>query len=339
MVHVAENRLNVAIAGEEKAIADVGQYQSAVDRWESEVKRLSGLVGQGVVDKQVLSESEKQLKSNVSRATLPRPASPRPPHWCKSACADVAKSRIDVDAARAKAKVAQADVQRYAAMVSYTKLTAPYDGIVVVRNANTGDFVQPAGGDQSVTPDPAGQPTGAARRCLSWLAPIWCACLSTFPKSMPTMCRKARKHTCTCRRWKTPISMPRSRARPGRSTCARRTLRAEIDLPNSDSRLLPGMYAYAMATIKRTDVLALPVRAVSQVGNQNFCYRLEDGKAVRTIIQTGPSDGKFIEVANKQVNNAWQPFSGDEQIIVGDLAEISDGQAVEVVSSIPENQG
>ena len=35
--------------------------------------------------------------------------------------------------------------------MSYTSLTATYDGIVVVRNANTGDFVQPAGGDKSVS--------------------------------------------------------------------------------------------------------------------------------------------------------------------------------------------
>ncbi len=149
MVKVAENRLKVAEAQVVKAKADVGQYQSAVERWESEVERLTGLVAQRVVDKQVLSESEKQLKSNISAREAAQAGTLAAEALEAERRADLAKSRVDVDAARAKYTVIVAEVQRYAALASYTKLTAPYDGIVVVRNANTGDFVQPAGGDQS----------------------------------------------------------------------------------------------------------------------------------------------------------------------------------------------
>ena len=49
-------------------------------------------------------------------------------------------------AASGKVKVAQAEEQRLAALVGYTKIVAPYDGRVVVRNANTGDFLQIGGG-------------------------------------------------------------------------------------------------------------------------------------------------------------------------------------------------
>ena len=66
-VEVERSNVNVAAAQVKKADADVGSYQSAVERWESEVNRLTRLVGERVVDKQVLDESQKQLKSNISQ--------------------------------------------------------------------------------------------------------------------------------------------------------------------------------------------------------------------------------------------------------------------------------
>ena len=45
--------------------------------------------------------------------------------------------------------MAEADERKAAAMLAYTKVTAPYDGVVTVRNANTGDYVQAVTGDKS----------------------------------------------------------------------------------------------------------------------------------------------------------------------------------------------
>jgi hypothetical protein len=39
--------------------------------------------------------------------------------------------------------------------------------------------------------------------------------------------------------------------------------------------------------IERPDVRALPVTAVTQIGNQTYCYLVVSGKAVRTAVQTG----------------------------------------------------
>ncbi len=63
--------------------------------------------------------------------------------------ADLDKAKVDVDVAGAKLDVAVADEKRVEALYGYTKLLAPYNGIVVLRNANTGDFVLPATGDPS----------------------------------------------------------------------------------------------------------------------------------------------------------------------------------------------
>ena len=66
-----------------------------------------------------------------------------------------------------------------------------------------------------------------------------------------------------------------------------RTLRAEIDLPNPNSQLLPGMYAYAKVIIERPGVRALPLTALTHCGEKTYCWKYENGQAVRTEIQTG----------------------------------------------------
>ncbi len=115
-----------------------------------------------------------------------------------------------------------------------------------------------------------------------------------------------------------------------------RTLRAEIDLPNTDSQLLPGMYAYAKVIIERPAVRALPLAALTHSGDQTYCWRYENGHAVRTEVQTGVSDGDWIEVTNWQLpptasgEDPWAPVSGSEQVIMGDLTILAEGSPVEI---------
>ena len=51
--------------------------------------------------------------------------------------------------AEAALKVAESEEKRLQAWVDYLVLPAPYDGMIVARNANTFDFVLPAKGDPS----------------------------------------------------------------------------------------------------------------------------------------------------------------------------------------------
>ena len=63
----------------------------------------------------------------------------------------------------------------------------------------------------------------------------------------------------------------------------------------------------------------------------------KDGHAQRTEIQTGVSDGEWMEVTNLQrptasnLDHPWKPVNGSEQVILGDLSILADGAPVEVV--------
>ena len=60
--------------------------------------------------------------------------------------AGLAKAKVDVSVARADLTVAESEARRLKAWVGYLTLPAPYDGVIVARNANTGDFVLPLAG-------------------------------------------------------------------------------------------------------------------------------------------------------------------------------------------------
>ena len=113
-----------------------------------------------------------------------------------------------------------------------------------------------------------------------------------------------------------------------------RTLEAEIDLPNPQDALLPGMYAYGKIEIERHKVWTIPNSAILQIGNQTCCYLVHNGEAVRMQIQSGVSDGKYTEVLKRRAfptsdePGDWEDFSASEQVIAGDLSEITDRKQV-----------
>ncbi len=95
------------------------------------------------------------------------------------------------------------------------------------------------------------------------------------------------------------------------------------------------MYVNAKVLVQRSNVYALPQQALMVSGNQTYCYLLQDGKAVKTPVQAGISDGTWVEVDQMKIDDPWVKVTGDEDVILGDLSELTDGQTVKAV----EKQG
>lgn len=338
LVDVAKSNWSVATAQVQQAKDNVGKYEAAVERWESEVKRLTGLAAQKVVDKQVLDESQKQLKSNRADRDAARTAIVAAEATDLARKAEYAKSQVDVAAAKARAKVSHADAQRLAALVSYTRITAPYDGIVVVRNANTGDFVQPGSGDQSA-------PRASADQSGARGTPIYVVARTDLVRIYVDVSEKDANFVSKGTKARVRVQaledteIEGSLTRTSWSLNVRsRTLRTEIDLPNRDGRLRPGMYAYGMVLIERPNVRTLPLATIVQIGNHNCCFMYQDGKAVKTPLQTGITEGAWTEVTKKLVNGAWIDVTGSEKVILGELSEIGDDQAVQLATTPLKNE-
>jgi multidrug efflux pump subunit AcrA (membrane-fusion protein) len=395
-VLVAEADVKVAKALLKVAKATWQQYKSEAVRWESEVMRLRTEVDRGVVDPQVLLESENRLRAcNAAR---------------EAAAADITKADADVESkqaalgedmvavkvAKEDVDVAESDWKRLGAWADagpgkkpYIKLFAPFDGVVVARNANTWDFVLPGAGDPSADKNaPYLSPSGQA-------APIYVVDRTDVLRIFIDVPEHSANYVHIGS--KAIVLIKAFRDQPIVGTVTRtswalnvdsRTLRAEIDLPNTgspipddvpqvvhdaiskvklpktESQILPGMYAYGKVIIERPKARVLPKSALMQVGDKTFCFAYEDDKAVLTEIQTGISDGKWVEVTNRRrrtpadtgvqnvsfrrkaedgkaprdEDDAWMPFDGTERIILGDLSILTDGETVKVASEAESSE-
>src|SRR5438552_2984171 len=113
-----------------QASSEIKQAEAAVLRWQADLKhaesqyeRLARVGRSGVLDKEQVDETGLAFET---------------------AQAAVAKAQADVDVAKARLAVAKADRVHVQTLLQYTKIPAPFDGVVTWRNVNTRDFVQPA---------------------------------------------------------------------------------------------------------------------------------------------------------------------------------------------------
>ncbi len=363
VVKVAGADVKAAEARLEEAKAILDQYEAAVKRWDVQVRRLRREVDRGIVDPQVLTETERQWEASIASRNAAKATILKADAELLSRQAYLEQSEVNVKVAQADLGVATSDAKRMDAWVGYLDLIAPYDGIVVARNANTWDFVSPNAGDPTANPraphlSPSGNsapiyvidrtdivrvfvdiPEQDANYVRGDTRPVKndgkagsgdgtkANVLVRAYRDQPIEVQEGKKVSVTRTSWALNVKS--------------RTLRAEIDLKNPGSQILPGMYAYGKVIISRPGAFSLPMKAISHVGEKTYYWKYEDGKAVRTEVQTGINDGEFIEVTNRQTadSNDWKPIDGTEQVILADdPAILTDGLAVAVGSATPEKK-
>jgi HlyD family secretion protein len=329
-VSVAERNREVARAETKQALAKIREVQASVERWQIEVKRLDA--ASQSVNREVYLEACKQLEAEKAALDAAEAFAEAARAREQMREAQVAKAEADRDAAKAQVVVDEDEVQRLHALVDYEKIRAPYDGIVVVRNVNNGDYVEPRYGDESAPL--SGKESVTPTRGT----PLYVVARTDMVRIFVDVPEVEANYVNDGTRGRVRIPAHEEYEIEGKVVrhswaldVRSRTRRVEIDLPNPDHQLLPGMYAYGIIDIERKGVWALPRAAVIQKGNQNICYVYEDGKAVETPVQTGLANDTYIEVLRKQVKGKWTGFTGEEIVILGELAQLRDGEKVRVV--------
>jgi multidrug efflux pump subunit AcrA (membrane-fusion protein) len=289
-----------------QAEAEIRQARAALLRAQAEQSykktqygRLSRVSGRGVIDREIKEESRFSFEA---------------------AQAAVAKAQADIAVAEARLRVARKARDYTQTLLQYTKIRAPFDGVITKHNINDGDLVQP----------PAGR-KGEALFVVDQEDPV--RVFVNVPELEAVWVRrkdKARVRNQALRGQEFTGTVTRTARALDPTT---RTLRTEIDLPNPEGKLLPGMYVDVTIVMEHPNVWALPASAVVLTEEGSYCYRLKAGKVVRTPLQIGLSGGKLIEVLKKRVKpskgseDAWEDFTGQEEI-VRDPTGLSDGQPV-----------
>ena len=142
LVVVAQRSVENAEAEVVEAKDNVEHCEADRKRWQTEVDRMTEAVRDKYVDKEFLTEIQRTLEVSIAAKNAAKAA-------VNARDADLAMAKANWVKAGIQVKVAEAEERTAKALLDYTQITAPYDGVVTVRNANKGDYVQSATGDKS----------------------------------------------------------------------------------------------------------------------------------------------------------------------------------------------
>jgi len=325
-LNAAEANIDTVKAQVKEAEAGIAQVEAEVRRWESEYARAKYLVSKNVYDKQTMDESMHQMEA--SKAGLDK-AKAKYVSMKAAAIESVAKrdkARADVEAAKAKVDVTEADDREYAAWLDYQNIRAPYDGVITERNIHTGHFVHPGS---------EGSSHKAAHPLFDMVRMDLMRITIQVPEADAVLVKNGTPANISIQGLlDQEISAKVTRYSWSLDDHAR-TLWVEIHLPNPKEELRPGMYAYANIMAELPNALVVPLDAVVDEGDRCYCCIVQDGKVVRTTVKTGYRTDTVVQLLKKQGRPSdsgkaadWVDFKGNEAIVARNPKALLDGQNV-----------
>jgi RND family efflux transporter MFP subunit len=300
----AEAKIRQAEAGVARAVAEE-------NRWKSEYERIRELGEKGSVTTKLVDETLNQLRA-AEAARLEVAANVETVQAeLKVAQARVAQAQADLKAAQASQAVAEANLRQSETMIGYTKIKAPFDGVITARSVDTGHYVHPASGGSD-------QPLMVVARSdqvrIFVDVPEMEAPLVDIGDSATIRVQSLQNREFTAQVRRTSWALDTTN----------RSLRTEINMKNDEGLLRSGMYARVSIVLEyRDNVPMLPITAIVRDGDSAFCYCVRDEKVVRTPLQLGMRSGNSVEI-----------LSGvdESQLVVLARADgLKDGQQVEVI--------
>ena len=224
---------------------------------------------------------------------------------------DAAKSALA--AAKQTAAVAHADNQRVSAIQGYTKVIAPFDGVVVWRYANTGALLQSGtGSDIQSLPVVTLAQSGLLR--LRMPVPEDAVKYVRVGDEMQVRVDAlGRSFTGKVVRFTRNVNLET------------RTMQTEVDVKNSDLSIDPGMYANAQLQLAHvSNVLTIPVEALVLRGNQEVAYVLDgDNRVHQRAVKVGLQGSRLAEITSG--------LQAGERVILGGQEKFQDGERVHPV--------
>jgi RND family efflux transporter MFP subunit len=225
--------------------------------------------------------------------------------------AQVSSAEAALDAARQALEVAEANKQQYTALSDYTRICAPYDGVVTVRYADTGSLIA-AGTSESKQAEPVVRL--AQISVLRLVLPI--------PESIAGAVRLG-----------DPVKVhvdALNKDYVGRVTRfadaldpQTRTMHTEIDFQNSDGRLLPGMYVVAsIVEVERKNVLTAPLEGVVIGTNDEGTVLFVNSQNVleERIVHLGMQSSNRVEITSG--------LNEGDRVVIGSRNEFRNGMKI-----------
>ncbi len=250
-------------------------------------------------------------------------------------------AKEDVDIAYAKYMEAKYSVGELQTMLSYTKIVAPFDGVITGRFADPGALIRAGGGDfgisgSGVTVSPAA--TEGAGGHLTGGGPLLTEAqinkLRTYiyvPEGEVSKVRVGMPASITFKAFPGKVFHASVTRFASSLDLATRTMLTEIDINNPHHELYPRMYAdVTLILVQHPEALEVPRSAVAGIGQENsFIYTVQNGKLKKDPVTTGLTDGTNIEITSGLI--------GNELVVMHIRPSLSAGEPVHVLAANTEN--
>jgi RND family efflux transporter MFP subunit len=226
--------------------------------------------------------------------------------------AQISAAKSNLSAAEQQVQVSTAELQKIKTLFDYTRVTAPFAGVITKRYADTGSMIQ-AGTSSSTQVMPLVKLS--ENSLLRLVLPV--------PESAVPSVHVGQR---------VEVRVPTlGRTFPGRVArfadkvaSATRTMDTEVDVPNPSSILIPGMYAEVDLTLDhRSDVLAVPIPAVD-LGSD------ESSGQVKVVTPENRIEIRKVQLG-MQTANSIEIRSGlraGESVVTGNRASLREGEEV-----------
>ena len=194
---------------------------------------------------------------------------------------------LTVDTAKSKLEMAAANFKRNETLLAYTKITAPFSGVITKRWVDTGALIPAATGSSS--------PQNAAVVTLMDFSTVKIE--SAVPEPETPFIQNGlaaevkveelagKTFTGTVTRFAHALDE------------ATKTMATEIEIPNPEGTLRPGMFATVKLAVERkSEALLVPSEALIVEKAKTSVFTLVEGKAKKVAVKVGFQDGKFAEL-------------------------------------------
>lgn len=274
-----------------RADHELGRYQAQYKSLHLEYTRLNGVfeTQPGIVAQQEVDDAQGKDLAAASQADAGQAA---------------------LEAAQSQLAAAKAKLVHDQSLFDYSKITAPFSGVVTERYANLGTLMQAGTGSSTqalplvklsqddlfrlVIPVPEGYV-----RYIRIGDPVNVrvpAMNRTFPGKVSRFSVDVRSDT--------------------------RTMHTEVDVPNPQRILLPGVYAEAELRFdQKVNIPAIPVQALNHEGDKTSVFVVgADGTVARREVQVGIQTSSDAEILSGLNEN--------DEVVVSDRASLKPGEKV-----------
>lgn len=227
----------------------------------------------------------------------------------RAAAAQVDSAKSALSAMQQQLGVSRADQQHYTSLADYSRITAPFNGVITWRYADTGSLIQAGTSNANALP----VVKLAQVNVLRLRVPV--------PESLAGFVRDEDSATIRVQATGQTFTGKVTRNTASLDT-ATRTMQVEIDVPNKDGKLTPGMYADVSLDVRRAgNALAVPVQAVDQSGSHPFVLVVgKDNRIEKRPVTLGISTPNQVGILSG--------LNAGERVVAANLGTFQPGELV-----------